>query len=38
VLYWSWLKLESLEIKKEGEQEIQSLEGELKTLVKESVK
>jgi hypothetical protein len=34
VLYWSWLKLESLEVKKEKEEEIQSLEGELKSLTK----
>lgn len=32
VIYLSWLKLESLETKKEKEGEIQSLEGELKSL------
>jgi hypothetical protein len=32
-LYWSWLKLESIEIKKEKGEEVQALEGELKSLV-----
>ncbi|KJX94557.1 hypothetical protein TI39_contig4175g00019 [Zymoseptoria brevis] len=32
-LYWSWLKLESIEVKKEKGEEVQALEGELKTLV-----
>ena len=34
VLYWSWLKLESLEIKQEKEDEMRSLEGELRSLTK----
>ena len=34
VIYWSWLKLESLETKKERSEEIQALEGELKGLTK----
>ena len=34
VLYWSWAKLESIEFKKERQDEIQSLEGELKSLTK----
>lgn len=32
-LYWSWLKLESMEIKKEKGEEIKGLEGELRGLV-----
>ena len=35
ILYFSWLKLESMETKKDGEDEIRQLEGELKGLVKE---
>ena len=35
VLYWSWLKLESLEIKDEKQDEIRTLEGELKSLTKD---
>ncbi|KAJ9645263.1 hypothetical protein H2199_003269 [Coniosporium tulheliwenetii] len=31
-IYWSWLKLESLEIKEDKNEEIRMLEGELKTL------
>lgn len=33
VLYWSWLKLESMEVKKEKGEEVKILEGELKGLV-----
>jgi hypothetical protein len=32
-LYWSWLKLESIEIKKEKTEQVKTLEGELKSLV-----
>ncbi|KAF7188292.1 hypothetical protein HII31_10356 [Pseudocercospora fuligena] len=32
VLYWSWLKLESMEVKKEKQDEVKSLEGEIKKL------
>ncbi|EME80228.1 uncharacterized protein MYCFIDRAFT_212002 [Pseudocercospora fijiensis CIRAD86] len=31
-LYWSWLKLETIEVKKEKQDEIKSLEGEIKNL------
>ncbi|KAK3691700.1 hypothetical protein LTR37_018493 [Vermiconidia calcicola] len=34
VIYWSWLKLESLEVKKEKDDEIRSLEGELRSITK----
>ena len=34
VIYWSWLKLESLDTKEEKNEEIQSLESELKSLTK----
>lgn len=33
VTYWTWLKLESLETKREKESEIKSLEGKIKQLV-----
>lgn len=33
VLYFSWLKLESYETKRDGEAEVKSAEGELKELV-----
>ncbi|CZT18317.1 uncharacterized protein RCC_04161 [Ramularia collo-cygni] len=32
-LYWSWLKLESMEVKREKGEEIKVLEGELKGLI-----
>ena len=32
VLYWSWLKLESIEFKKDTDEEMRSLEGELRGL------
>lgn len=32
VIYWSWLKLESMEIKQQKQDEIKSLEGQLKSL------
>ncbi|KAF2185126.1 hypothetical protein K469DRAFT_708419 [Zopfia rhizophila CBS 207.26] len=35
VLYWGWLKLESVEIKKEKEEEIDMLEAKLRGLVRE---
>lgn len=31
-IYWSWLKLESLEVKQTANKELQSLEGELEGL------
>lgn len=34
VLYWSWLKLESIEVKQEKGNEMQLLEGELRGLTK----
>ena len=33
LLYFSWLKLESLEAKRDGEAEVKSVEGELRELV-----
>lgn len=33
VLYWGWLKMESVEVKKEKESEVRGLEGELKEVV-----
>lgn len=33
VLYFSWLKLESYEVKKQGEGEVKKVEGELRGLV-----
>lgn len=33
ILYFSWLKLESYETKREGEEEVRSVEGELRGLV-----
>ncbi|CAK4013760.1 unnamed protein product [Lecanosticta acicola] len=38
VIYWGWLKLESLEVKREKESEIKSLEGELKALSEKAEK
>jgi hypothetical protein len=32
-IYWSWLKLESLEVKQTANKELQALEGELESLV-----
>lgn len=32
VLYWSWLKLESIEVKQEKQTELDALESEVKTL------
>ena len=32
VLYWSWLKLESIEVKQEKQEELNTLESEVKTL------
>ena len=34
-IYWSWLKLESMEKKKNGDDEVVSLQGELARLTKE---
>jgi hypothetical protein len=34
-IYWSWLKMESIEMKKSGDSEVRVLEGELKLLTKD---
>ncbi len=34
-IYWSWMKLESMELKKKGNHELRLLEGELRSIAKE---
>ena len=35
IIYWSWLKLESLELLKEKEVEVEALRGEMRNLLKD---